>query len=670
MRDVIGACPLDCPDGCSWIVTLDDQGRAVKLRGNPEHPFTDGGLCKKVNPWLEFAADESRILHPLKRIGAKGGNHFKRVGWDEALTDIAARLIEIRDRAGGQAIWPYTGTGNVGAIQGSGLPAGARVMNALGASNHRGTICSISGHVGLRYTQGFANGMDPEDVVHAGTVLLWGANTLVTSQHFWPFVERARGNGAHVVVIDPVGTRTAQRADEHVALLPGTDGALALSLCHQVRELCGVDHEWIAAHGEHYDDFDRLLDAWTLDRGAKVCGLDKGRIHALAEQIVNRGPLAIKLGQGMQRHAHGAQAARTVSCLAGITGAFGKAGGGLVYSTGPAYAFNTAKARMPELAPGPRRDRIMTRLVDELEDPTDPVEALIVIAANPVVSNPDSNEIKRSLSRHELFTVVIDAFSTPTTAYADYVLPSTLQHEQTEMNDSFTHYYLNWNAPAVEPPADALAHTEIFRRLAKALAEHDQRFAEPVFQADEEEYARALLDTDAFRAAGITVESLKAKGFARLPEPAPVDRFCFCHAQAESDGLGYLPDWRGVNEPPTDSTYNLIANGSDWHINTVFSQTAKTLARTDAPPVVVCSADALRDGLTDGSSVSVGNDRGSFVATLKIDDSGTRPGVAAITKGWADQLVNATVREEDSDGGNGAVYHDNRVRIDPVGSTG
>ncbi|MBT8240650.1 MAG: molybdopterin-dependent oxidoreductase, partial [Acidimicrobiia bacterium] len=363
MKDIVGACPLDCPDGCSWIITVDDHNRAMKLRGNPDHPFTDGGLCKKVNPWLEFAADPSRLLHPLRRVGSKGEGRFERIGWDEALADIAERLIHIRDRAGGQAIWPFTGTGNVGAIQGAGLPAGARLMNALGASNHKGTICSISGHVGLLYTQGFANGMDPEDVVHAGTVLLWGANTLVTSQHFWPFVQRARANGARVIVVDPVGTRTAQRADEHVALLPGTDGALALTLCHLVRELGGVDHDWIATHGEGFDDFDRLLDEWPASRGAEVSGLTRSQLRGLAQQIVEAGPLAIKLGQGMQRHAHGAQAARTVSCLPALTGAFGQRGGGLVYSTGPAYAFNSHKARMPELRPAPARDRVMTRLV-------------------------------------------------------------------------------------------------------------------------------------------------------------------------------------------------------------------------------------------------------------------------------------------------------------------
>ncbi len=660
MRDVVGACPLDCPDGCSWIVSVDDAGQAVKVRGNPEHPFTDGGLCKKVNPWLEFAADPSRLLFPLKRVGPKGSGTFERVSWDHALADIAAKLIQVRDRFGGDAIWPYTGTGNVGAIQGAGLSAGVRLMNALGACNHKGTICSVSGHVGLLYSQGFANGMDPEDVVDARTVLIWGANTLVTSQHFWPFVEKAKAGGAKIIVVDPVGTRTARRADDHVALRPGSDGALALTLCRLIRDAGAADTKWIEQHGVGYDDFSALLDEWPLDRGARVCDLPPEQIESLATQIINGGPLAIKLGQGMQRHAHGAQAARTVSCLAAITGAFGQPGGGLVYSTGPAYAFNSVAARMPHLAPGPQRDRIMTRLVDELNDG---VEAIIISGANPVVSNPDSNAVKAALSREDLFTVAIDIYPTPTTDYADYILPSTLQHEQTEMNDSFTHYYLNWNEKAVDAPGEALSHTEMYQRLAIALAQHDPTFADECFQASELDYARALLDTESFRANGITLDALRAKGFLRLPEQPAVDRFHFAHQQAEIDGLGYLPDWRGVKEPARGSGYNLIAIGSDWHINTVFSQTEKTLGRASEPPIVVSSSDAERDHLTDGMNVKVWNDRGSFEATLKIDDTGTRPGVAAITKGWGSQLINTTVREEDSDGGHGAVYHDNAVFI-------
>ncbi len=662
MREVIGACPRDCPDGCSWIVTVDG-GDAVKLRGNPDHPFTAGGLCKKVNPWLEFARDPARILEPLRRTGPKGSGTFEPVTWDQALGDIAARLIEMRDHHGGEAIWPFTGTGNVGYIQGAGMPAGARLMNALGASDHSISICSISGHCGLQYTQGRASGMDPEEIRHAGTVLLWGSNTLVTNQHLWPYVQQARQAGAAVVTVDPVGTRTARRSDVHLQLTPGTDGALALTLCRLVRDEGAVDHDWITEHTEGYDEFSAMLDSWPLERGAEVCGLHPTEISRVAEQIIASPPLAIKLGQGMQRHAHGAAAARTVSCLAGVTGAFQRRGGGLVYSTAPVYDLDLAAARLPSLRPGPVRTLAMTNLVRELDGADPPVRALIVSGANPVVSNPDSDGVRRVLAREDLFTVAIEIFPTPTTAFADYVLPSAMQHEQAELNNSFSHHYLHWNAPAVEPAGSALSHTEIYRRLARALAVHDPRFHEPVFQATEEEYARALLGSPALRNAGVTLQRLQASGWMRLPDPPPIDRFSFVNGRAARDGLGRLPEWQGTKETTREGGYLLIANGSEWHVNTVFAQTEVTASRTSTPPVYVSSLDARRDGLTDRSPVTVSNDRGCFEAELRIDDQIARPGVASTTKGWPAQLVNRTVREEDSDAGHGAVYHDNRVRI-------
>ena len=664
MHEVIGACPLDCPDGCSWVVTVD-AGKAVKLRGNPDHPFTDGGLCKKVNPWLEYAADPTRILRPLKRVGPKGADEFKPVTWEQALTEIAAKLIDVRDRCGGEAIWPFTGTGNVGFIQGAGLPAGVRLMNALGASRHSVSICSASGHVGLSYSQGPANGMDPENIVHAGVILLWGANVLVTNQHLWPFIEKARANGASVITVDPIGTRTAQRSDHHLQIRPGTDGALALTLCRLVRDRGGHDQQWLQQNTEGWEEFSELLDHWSAERGAKVCEVANEQLQLVADLIVSaQRPLAIKLGQGMQRHANGGQAARTVSCLTGMLGSYQHRGGGLVYSTSPAYATNHEAAAMRSLAPTPLRRFAMTNLVDVLENADPPVEAIIISGANPVVSNPDSTGVKRALARANLFTVAIELFPTPTTAFADYILPSAMQHEQQEMNDSFSHYYLHWNEKAVEPAGEALPHTEIYRRLATALAKHDSAFEDPALQATEEDYALALMDTDIFRSAGLTFDALRKTGWMRLPEPPPIQTFSFTSDRAERDGLGRLPEWRGLKET-TNGTggYELVANGSDWHINTVFSQTSKILNRTSEPPIIITSSDAARDGLSPGQRVTVGNDRGAFTAQLIVDDAVARPGVAAISKGWGTQLVNATVREEDSDTGNGAVFHDNLVWI-------
>ena len=674
---VIGSCPLDCPDGCSWVVTVAD-GQAIRLRGNPDHPFTAGGLCKKVNPWLRHAGDPGRLLRPLRRVAPKGpevpfDKAFEPIAWDEAMADMADRLGAIIDTTGPAAVWPFVGTGNVGFVQGSGTPAGSRLWYHLGVSGHHLTICSISGHFGLSYTAGTGAGMDPEDVVNAGLVVIWGSNTLVANQHWWPFVEQARGAGAPIVVVDPVTTRTALRADVHIAPRPGTDGALALGLCRQLIADDAVDQRFLAERTMGYDEFEASLEPWTIDRTAEVCGLEAAEILDLAGLLADHRPLALKLGQGMQRHAGGGQAARVVSCLPAVLGSFGQVGGGLVYSTDDPYRLNRAEAAGRHLGRRPRH-LAMTNLAGNLLDLDDPpVEALIIHGANPVVSNPDTGRVREGLSRSDLYTVVIDIFATETVDYADLVLPSTMQHEQWELNNSFAHLYLNLNQPAVDPPGDCLPHTEIFRRLAAAM-----NLDEPELYLSDTELISVLLDAEPYRDAGITLDTLQAKGWVRVPEaaspyrpfadrfPTESGRFEFASERAERDGHGRLPNFRPAVEAGRRSSgwYDLIANGSDGHVNSVFAGTSLVRERFGEPPVLLHPDDAERDGIIDGDRIEVWNDRGRFVA-IAVVGPWTRRGVAATSKGAWSMDLNATVAERDSDMGRGAVYHDNRVRIGP-----
>lgn len=680
---VLGSCPLDCPDGCSWIVTVAD-GEAVRVRGNPDHPFTAGGLCKKVNPWLKMAADPSRVLQPLRRKRPKGErspdrfDDFEPIGWDEAITEIAERFTNIIETTGPAAIWPFAGTGNVGFVQGGALPVGSRLWNHLGVSNHHLTICSVSGHLGLSYSIGVGTAMDPEDVVHAGSIVIWGSNTLVANQHWWPYVERARTDGAPVVVIDPIRTRTAERADLHLAPRPGTDGALALGLCKMILDRGAQDTDFIEQHTFGFDEFAASLEPWNSARVSGITGLDPGELRALADVVCDPAsqPLAVKLGQGMQRHAYGGQTSRIISCLPALLGSYPvmerPAGGGLVYSTHAPYKINTRLAAGRHLGRRPRH-LAMTNLganLLELDDP--PVEALFVHGANPVVSNPDVERVRRGLGRSDLFCVVAEIYLTETTDYADIVLPSTMQHEQWEVNDSFAHMYLNLNQPAVEPPGECLPHTEMFRRLARAM-----ELSEPELYATDEELVAALIDTDEYRQAGVTLDSWKESGWVRAPSAAqpyrPFDRgfptasgrFEFVSERAEVDGHGRLPNYRPPIEAATagaQSAYDLVAIGSDWHINSVFAGTAVTQGRTGEPTLSLHPADAHRDGIGDGDAVVVFNDRGSFNAVVTVDQR-ARPGVAATTKGWWGMGINNTVAERDSDMGRGAVYHDNRVQI-------
>lgn len=711
-REIIGSCPLDCPDACSWVVTVEEGPasngpKAVRLRGNLDHPFTAGGLCKKVNPWLQYAVDPSRLMTPLRRIGPKGPQDsktkrlaaFEPISWDEALDEIASRFQSIIDRSGPRALWPFYGTGNVGYLQGAHGPAGGRFWNYLGACGHQVSICSVSGHVGLGFSTGSAAGMDPEDVVHAGVVVIWGANILVSNQHWWPFVEQARANGATIVVIDPVRTRTADRADIHIAPNIGTDGALALGLSKALIDQDLIDRAYLDAKTVGFEEFADSIAEWSLENTAEECGVGVGELKRLVALLGTKAPLAVKFGQGGQRHAGGGQATRVASCLPALLGSFDQLGGGFVYSTSPLYKLNVAKAAGEQPRP---RYLAMTNLVGNLENTDDPIDGLFVYGANPVVSNPDAAGVRRAMSRPGLFTIVVDVYPTETVDYADIVLPSTLQHEQYELNESFSHYYLNYNQPAVAAPGQCLPHTEIFRRLATAMNLDD-----PGLVASDEELLAALLDTPALQAAGVTLDSLADTGWARLPGtaspyqpfieefPTPTGRFQFVSDEAEAQGHGRIPNYRpplehpksigsesigsesvndksvndGSYDPESGSTYNLVAAASDAYMNSTFAGTEVVAARSSAPPLILHPDDADRDGFVSGEIVVVSNSRGRFEAALEVSDR-ARPGLAVTEKGWWGMGVNNTVEERDSDMGRGAVYHDNQVRICSASSSG
>jgi anaerobic selenocysteine-containing dehydrogenase len=685
VREVIGACALDCPDGCSWVVTVDDHGHAVSLRGNADHPFTAGGLCAKVNPYLEYAAAPDRLLHPLRRVGAKGEGRFARISWDEALGELAARLHEARDRFGGEAIWPYAGTGTVSWLQGlSG--SGRRLFHALGASRHDADICSRAGTVGMRYTAGTPAGMDPADLEHSGLVLLWGTNTLTTNLHLWPYVTRARERGAPLVVVDPVRTRTAARADRHLAPRPGTDGALVLGLIAHLVELDACDEDYLQQHSLGWDRFrDEVVADWSPSRAADVCGLEAADVEWLAEQLADRRPTGIRTLMGVQRHGGGGQAVRLISCLPAVTGDYGRLGGGLCYSTGAAYALNETALTRPDLQPdGPTRKLTMSRLGSTLlEESGPPVAALLIWAANPVVSNPDQARVRAGLSREDLFTVVVDHRITETAAYADLVLPGTSQVEHADLTDSYSHLFLGWNAPAVPPPGECLSHNEIFRRLARAMG-----LTEPALQASDEDLARAALSGGHPALAGITLERLQERGWLRLsvPQPylpfadgfpTPSGRFEFASRAAQDAGDGLLPHFvppheaGAVAEGPGVPGHQvaLISAANHYLINSTFNAGPRQ-ERAGEPQVRLHPVDAAAFGVGDGQQVRVGNDRGWFRARVRVTRE-VRPGVAATTKGLSPlphggSSVNATTSERQADLG-GATFHDNRVRVTLAG---
>jgi anaerobic selenocysteine-containing dehydrogenase len=681
-QHVRGACPMDCPDTCSWIVTVK-AGRAVKLEGDPAHPFTRGVLCNKLNDYVAYTQSPERLLYPMRRNGPKGSGSFARISWDEALAEVSARLLEISKEFGAEAIWPYVGSGNMGLIQGI-FGAGQRLWNAIGASRHLGTICAIAGAVGTGYTLGDDRvGMDPETLRFSKLIILWGANTLSTNSHLWPAILTARRNGAFLVVIDPIRTRTAAAADCHLAPTPGTDAALALGLMNVVLTEGAEDRDFIEKRTVGWDAFSQRILAFTPERVSKICGLPAESIAALGKRVARTRPTGIRIGIGIQHHGGGGMAVRTITCLPGVTGDWRYPGGGASYNTRGFFGGNWTALVRDDLRPHHTRALSMTRLSEgllEVDDP--PVKALFVYGANPLASNPHQTKVRQGLARPDLFTVVFEHFLTDTAEFADIVLPATMQFEHADLLVSYGHLYVLWNEPAVAPPGGCMPGSEFFRRLARAM-----RLEIPCLYDSDEEIACQFLDSGHPSLEGITLEALKERGSIRLNYPDPFVPFAhrfpspsgkleFVTERMTEVGLdpvaGYTPPFETAQrDTPLAREYPLalIAVADHYFINSMFANVPTQLKRSGRLTIFVHPEDAEARRLETGAAARVFNNRGSFVATVELTDR-VRKGVVATTKGrWPRHAtggvtVNATVDERDSDMGGGAVFHDNRVELE------
>jgi anaerobic selenocysteine-containing dehydrogenase len=689
---VRGACPLDCPDTCSWIVTVKTTRKtpeaqlareAVALRGDPHHPYTRGALCNKVADYLAYTRSAERVLYPMRRVGPKSSTEFVRISWDEAIGTIAARLHEVIETYGPEAIWPYLGSGNMGLIQGA-YGAGRRFWNVLGASRHVQTMCTIAGGFGTGYTLGDNRvGMDPETFRFSKLIVLWGANVLSTHPHLWRPVLEARKNGALLVSIDPIRTRTADATDWHLAPIPGSDAALALGLLNVVLSEGREDRDFIDERTIGWELFRQRILEFPPSRVAGITGLAAESIVKLGNLLAATRPTGIRIGIGLQRHGGGGMAVRTITCIPGVTGDWRYPGGGVHYDTRGFFGLNWPALWRDDLLTRQTRVLHMSRLGEGLLDLNDPpVKALFVYGSNPAVSIPHQTKILRGLSREDLFTVVVEHFMTDTTRYADIVLPATMQIEHGDLLIAYGHMYLAWNEPAVAAPGECLSASAIFRRLARAMG-----LEEPALYDSDEEIARQVLGSGHRSLDGITLEALKASGSIRLSYPDPFVPFAegfptasrrleFVSERMARAGLdpvaGYTPSFETAQRDTRlalEYPLALITPANHFFLNSIFSNVPQQQRRAGTSTLMLHPDDAVARGIVAGDEVRVSNARGAFFAVADVTDR-VRPGVVASPKGrWQSgskhgATVNATVDERDSDMGGGAVYHDNRVRVE------
>ncbi|HEX7743825.1 MAG TPA: molybdopterin oxidoreductase family protein [Micromonosporaceae bacterium] len=676
----LGACPLDCPDTCTWQLDVED-GRAVAIRGDRDHPFTRGALCGKVNHYLDAVNGPDRLTVPWVRVGPKGvgPTSFRRATWDEAIARVASGLQATIDRDGAEAILPYYFAGTMGHVQG--WTMGPRLFAHLGASRLRPTICTAAATAALRSLFGGSVGFEPESIVEARLILLWGANVLSTNLHQWPFVREAQARGAHVVAIDPLRTDTAVRCDEHIAPLPGTDAALALGLMRHVLDAGAADRAWLDAHTVGWPQMQARLAEWPVERAAAECGLDVDVVRRLGERIATTRPTAIRVGLGLQRHRGAGQAIRAICALPLVTGDFRYPGGGALCMTGGHHVVNEDAVVRPKGMPAPPARSInMSRLAAALTGEADPpVTSLVVFNANPAATAPDQNRTHEGLRREDLFTTVLEQRWTDTCDYADVVLPATMQPEHLDLHSSYGHHYTTLNLPVVRAPGEALPNTEIFRRIAAALG-----LDHPRLRDSDEDLARQLL-----AGTPVSFEELRERTYARTTGVAvgsapfadgdfgtPGGRARLLDPALERLGVdplvGYTPPLEAA-DPALAQRFPLVlvAPAARFFLNSTFASLPWHAGKMGPPRVHLHPDDAAARRLVDGSPVRVHNDRGSFRAAVAVDDA-TRPGVAFTYKAYWARLspgrgnVNAVTAVRDTDLGGGPTFHDTRVEVEGV----
>jgi len=731
-RVVHAACPHDCPDACSVLITIQD-GRATKIQGDPEHPVTRGFLCAKVAKYLDRVYSPDRVLYPMRRVIPKGTcgarpaarEGFQRITWDQALDEIIHRFRAIIAGHGPEAILPFSYGGTLGALNGASMDR--RFFHRLGASQLERTICSDAGELGLQSVIGIKMGTEPEQFVHSRYIIAWASNIHGNNVHLWPFIEEARRKGAKLVVIDPYRTRTAKLADWYLPINPGTDTALALGMMHVIVEEKLFDADYVSRYTVGFDQIKARAEQYPPERVAYWTGISADDIRKLAREYATVRPSVIRVNYGIQRNDGGGMAMRSVAMLPCLIGSWKELGGGLQLSTSGSFALNTAALKMPELMEKtlgrPARIVNMVQLGTALNKLTGPpIRALFVYNSNPAAVCPNHNEVVRGLRRPDLFTVVHEQFFTDTTDYADIVLPATTFFEHKDLQTAYGHYYLQVSNQAIDPLGECRSNVELFRALAERMGFEDECFRESVDCMIDQ----ALASPNPWLK-GITRHRLEKESSIRLnfeghgapttkhvgtdalvypaessARPAPFLPFAQGNFRTPSGKAEFYSEAlkrKGLDPvvaftPPEESRHGtgskgngsqangskattfpleLLARKPDNHLNSTFANVPSV--RQMEPHIgdlEMHSIDAEARGVRTGDRIRAFNSRGEIVLRARVDGS-VPPGVVAARLDWArfspgGGNINVLTSEKLTDLGNAATFYSVCVEVELFGA--
>jgi anaerobic selenocysteine-containing dehydrogenase len=668
MPKVRVVCAHDCPDMCSLVAEVED-GRVLRIQGDPDEPYTAGFACAKVNRDMEVLHSPDRIRTPLRRTGPKGSGQFAPVTWDAALTEITDRWKAVIAKSGAEALLGYAYSAHQGHMNRR-LVTG--LFHALGASRlQAGTVCDTCCETAWDMTLGPVGGTDPQSVVHSDLVIAWGCDLMAVNVHFWTLLEKVRATGVKLIVIDPRRSPTAARADWHLPLRIGTDAALACGIAHILLRDGLIDRDYVAANTLGFDRWAaEVLPDFPPARVAAITGLSVDDVERLAATYGAAKRSLIRLGEGMTRLARGGQALRAVATLPALTGAYGREGGGALLLAAASMDFQFGMLTKPS---GPATARAVNHLalgeaLETMRDP--PIRALFIAANNPAVTNPDVNRLRRALLREDLFTVVHDPFLSETARYADIVLPAATYLETEDFYRSYGSYRMQYAPAAVPPQFEARSNFHLAQELGRRMG-----LTDAVFSAA----PRDLVPLFFQGATGIIAEVDPARVFdgpVKVAPPAaqefrtPSGRLEIYSETLAAQGVPPMPVW--VEDPveARDAArwpLRLLTAPGYFQAHTVYAASPFLRKREGAPCAILHPAEATRRGLADGQAVRLFNDKGEVGLVLKVSDE-VQPGVVLVPGQRRDaEAVSGTVNmlcdERRTDIGEGACYQSTFLEV-------
>ncbi|MFJ7993694.1 molybdopterin oxidoreductase family protein [Peribacillus frigoritolerans] len=664
-------CSLDCPDQCGLLLHKKD-GKIIKVQGDPDHPVTKGNICNKVRNMTARLYDPNRLKQPLKRIGPKGKGNFVPISWEEAIDTITSKWKDLIEMHGPESILPYSFYGNMGNLSAEGMDR--RFFHKLGASMLERSICNAAGSVGYSYTMGGSFGIDPEETIHTKLFIMWGINAVSTNMHQVTLAQKARKNGAKVVVIDVHKNQTGKWADWFIPILPGTDSALALGLMHILYAENLVDQPFLDEYTVGAAELREHVRQYDPATVSAITGVPIDDLYELARMYGTTSPSFVRIGNGLQHHDNGGMAVRTIACLPALTGQWMEEGGGAIKGNSGYLAFNIKALRRPDLLRNKATRTInMNQIGQALMEKENPIRSMFVYGSNPALVAPNANKVQEGLMREDLFTVVHDLFLTETAMFADLVLPATSSYETEDFYNSYWHNYVQIQKPVVEKYGESKSNVELFKLLAAGMG-----FGEQAFRDSEEDMIRQALDfPDNPHLEGITYDSLSRNQFVKAKMqpmfpgklPTPSGKIELYSERMKRDGYEPLPTYTPIIKD-SDLPFLFIPAPNHNFLNSTFSNNAKHISMEKEPKLHMNAADAQTMGIAAGDMVRIWNGRGECLLTAAPGEN-VLPGVLVSQGLWQNtpetkQHINSLTPDRLADMGNGAVFFSGRVDLEKV----